>query len=84
MVTSSAGFPVLSMDFPGIRILEVGLSARCAKIDCPEEMPPRIPPALFDKNFTSELLPILISSAFSSPVRAALENPAPISTPYTA
>ena len=47
------------------------------------EMPPRMPPLLFDKNVTSSPC-MRISSAFSSPVRRAASNPAPISTPLTA
>ena len=47
------------------------------------EMPPRMPPAWFDRNTT---LPscIRISSPFSSPDSGTAPNPAPISTPLTA
>ena len=34
----------------GLRIEDVGLTAKEAIIFCPEDIPPRIPPALFDLN----------------------------------
>ena len=68
----------------GLRIDEVGLTAKRATIDCPVEMPPRMPPALLDRNTGLPSLPMRISSAFSSPESAAAPKPAPISTPLTA
>ena len=67
----------------GLRIELVGLTANRQTMSWPVEMPPRIPPAWFDRNAT---LPsrIRISSAFSSPLSAAAAKPAPISTPLTA
>ena len=46
MVITSTGLPWMSMERPGVVMLEVGLSARLATIGWPEEMPPRMPPAL--------------------------------------
>ena len=43
-------FPNLSIVFLDERIEEVGLTANETTISCPEEIPPRIPPALFDLN----------------------------------
>ncbi|MNE42793.1 hypothetical protein D3C80_1369410 [compost metagenome] len=67
------------MERPGVVMLEVGLSARWATIGWPEEMPPRMPPALLDRK------PSGVSSSRCSVPRWATEaKPAPISTPLTA
>ena len=44
-------FPNLSIVFCEIRIEEVGLTANETIISCPVDIPPRIPPALFDLKF---------------------------------
>jgi phosphonoacetate hydrolase len=68
----------------GVRIDEVGFTAKRATTGWPVEMPPRMPPAWFDRNSGLPSLPMRISSAFSSPVSAAAPKPSPISTPLTA
>jgi len=67
----------------GRRIELVGLTAKRATMSWPVEIPPRTPPALFDRN-TTRPSSIRISSEFSSPLSVAAEKPAPISTPLTA
>ncbi len=79
LVTTSTGLPFTSMERPGVVMLEVGLSARCATIGWPLEMPPRMPPALFDRKPSG-----VSSSRCSVPRWATLAKPAPISTPLTA
>ena len=54
----------------GVRIDEVGFTAKRATIGWPVEMPPRMPPAWLDRNIGWPSAPIRISSAFSSPVKA--------------
>ena len=44
-------FPNLSIVFLDVRIDEVGLTAKETTISCPEDIPPRIPPALFELKF---------------------------------
>ena len=62
---------------------EVGLTAKEIIISCPDEMPPKIPPALFDLKFI--FFPFFkISSEFSSPVNCAEFIPDPIFIPFTA
>ena len=78
-VTTSAGFPSVSMLRPGSRRLEVGLSAMLARMSWPEEIPPSIPPALFCRKPSG-----VISSRFSVPRISTTRKPAPISTPLTA
>ena len=41
-------FPNLSIVFLELKIEEVGLTANETTISCPVEIPPKIPPALFD------------------------------------
>ena len=41
----STGSPLVLMLAPGILMLEVGLSAILTRISCPEEIPPKMPPA---------------------------------------
>ena len=65
------------------KIEEVGFTAKEAIISCPEDIPPSIPPALFDLNLAYPLA-LLISSEFSSPLKKAAFIPAPIFTPLTA
>ena len=56
-------FPNLSIVFRDLRIDEVGFTAKEAIISWPVDIPPRIPPALFDLNFI--FFPFLnISSEF--------------------
>ena len=64
---------------PGSRRLEVGFSAMLARMSWPDEIPPRIPPALFRTKPSG-----VISSRFSVPRISTTRNPAPISTPLTA
>ncbi len=82
-VSISTSLPAASTVRIGLKIELVGLTAKRTTMSCPVEMPPSMPPALFDRNTT---LPscIRISSEFSSPAKAAAANPAPISTPLTA
>ena len=68
----------------GVRIDDVGLTAKRHTIGWPDEMPPRMPPAWLERNSGLPSLPMRISSAFSSPVSSAAAMPAPISTPLTA
>ena len=49
-------FPNLFTVFLVFRIDDVGLTAKDTIISCPLEIPPKIPPALFDLNFN--FLPI--------------------------
>ena len=44
-------FPNLSIVFLVDRIDEVGFTAKDTIISCPLDIPPSIPPALFDLNF---------------------------------
>ena len=55
----------------GLRIEDVGFTAKRATTGWPVEMPPRMPPAWLDRNSGRPSLPMRISSAFSSPVSAA-------------
>ena len=75
--------PFLSTVFLLLIIEEVGLTAKEATISCPEEIPPRIPPALLAFKFYFPD-PDLISSEFSSPDKYAEFIPDPIFTPLTA
>ena len=78
-VLTMTGSPDLSIERRSRRIDEVGLTAIDTTMSCPVEMPPRMPPALFEtKPFG------VISSECSVPFCVTLENPAPISTPLTA
>src|SRR5512132_3077762 len=61
----------------------VGLTAIRATMSWPEEMPPRVPPALFDRKVTAPLR-IRMASLCSGPDIAAAAKPEPISTPLTA
>ena len=60
-------------------MLEVGFKAILADKSCPVDMPPEIPPELFDLNPSGD-----ISSRFSEPCKFTTLNPEPISTPLTA
>ena len=44
-------FPNLSIVFLELRIDEVGFTANETTISCPVDIPPSIPPELFDLNF---------------------------------
>ena len=44
-------FPNLSIVFLDVRIEDVGFTANETIISCPDDIPPRIPPALFDLKF---------------------------------
>ena len=73
----------MSIVFLLVRIDEVGFTANDKIISCPEEIPPKIPPALLDLN--NVLFPFFdISSEFCSPVNCAEFIPEPILTPLTA
>src|SRR5438046_3103418 len=63
---------------------EVGFTAKRTTTAWPVEMPPRMPPALLERNTGLPPLPMRISSEFSSPGSAAAPMPAPISTPLAA
>ena len=65
------------------KIEDVGFTANDTIISCPEEIPPSIPPALFDLNFNFFLF-CEISSEFSSPDNFDEFIPDPILTPFTA
>ena len=56
-------FPNLSIVFLVVNIEDVGLTANETIISCPVEIPPKIPPALLDLNFTFPdlLLQIMLS-----------------------
>ena len=76
-------FPNLLIVFLWERIDEVGFTAKETIISWPLEIPPRIPPALFDLNFV--FFPVWdISSEFCSPESWAEFIPDPIFTPFTA
>ena len=83
LVAISAFSPRIVTVRRGTGIELVGLTANRTTMSWPVEIPPRTPPAWFDRNAGSPAS-IRISSAFSSPVSAAAPNPAPISTPLTA
>ena len=59
-------FPNLLIVFLLFKIEDVGLTANDTIISCPEDIPPSIPPALFELNFILFLF-CEISSEFSSP-----------------
>ena len=84
LVDMSISAPALLIVRRGLRIDDVGFTAKRATTGWPLEMPPRMPPAWFDRNSGLPSLPARISSAFSSPVIAAVAKPSPISTPFTA
>ena len=50
-----------------VKIEDVGLTANDAIISCPEEIPPKIPPALLELNFNLLFFDD-ISSEFCSPL----------------
>src|SRR5206468_4276441 len=49
VVWTVVGLPLRSIERRGTRMLEVGLSAMLTRTSCPLEMPPRVPPALFER-----------------------------------
>jgi len=57
----------------------MGLTATRKTSSCPLAMPPRMPPALLDKNPSG-----VMGSLFALPVSRAAAKPAPTSTPFTA
>ena len=79
LVTTSTALPSTSTVRPPRRILEVGLKATRATTSWPEEMPPRMPPALLPRNPSG-----VISSRCSVPFCRTDSKPAPISTPLAA
>ena len=83
-VTISVSLPSTSMVRRGCRIDDVGFTAKRTTTGWPVEMPPRMPPAWFERKRGRPSFPARISSAFSSPERAAAAKPSPISTPFTA
>ncbi len=66
LVTISVSLPCRSIVRRGVRIDEVGLTAKRTTTCWPEVIPPRMPPAWLDRN-RGPSLPMRISSAFSSP-----------------
>ena len=83
LVEISVSSPAVLTVWRGVRIELVGLTAKRTTMSWPEEMPPKMPPALLEAKVTPSL-PMRISSALASPVSAAAAKPAPISTPFTA
>src|SRR6185312_11350030 len=77
LVTMSMFSPRLVTPLRGVRIELVGFTANRTTMSWPVEMPPRMPPALLERNVT---LPscMRISSALASPDRRAASKPAPI------
>src|SRR3984957_18230378 len=71
LVTISTSAPDLSIVLRGLRMEEVGLTAKRATTGWPVEMPPNMPPAWLARNIGVPCLPMRISSAFSSPDKAA-------------
>ena len=63
-VTTSTSRPKRSKDWRGVRIEEVGLTAKRATKSWPEEIPPKTPPAWLAKNWGLPSGPRRISSAF--------------------
>lgn len=78
-VSTMTGWPSRSIERRGVRMLEVGLMAIDTVRSCPEEIPPKTPPALLPTNPSG-----VISSPCSVPFCATERKPAPISTPLTA
>ena len=60
LISSSTSFPSLSMDVVALLMLDVGLIKKLISISSPFEIPPRIPPELFESN------PVLVISSLSS------------------
>ena len=75
----STGCPATSIEVPGLTMLEVGLTAMRTSTCCPDEMPPSVPPASFDRKPCG-----VISSRCCEPRCSTQAKPAPISTPLTA
>ena len=70
--TISVSLPWRSIVRRGVRIDDVGLTAKRTTIGWPVEMPPRMPPAWFDRNTRLAVRRrSRISSALSSPVSSA-------------
>ncbi len=74
LVEISVSLPKRSMVRRGVRIDEVGLTAKRTTMGWPDEMPPRMPPALLERNCGRPSLPMRISSALSSPVSSAARH----------
>ena len=49
-------FPNLFTVFLDVKIEDVGFTAKDTIISCPDEIPPKIPPALFDLNLSMFLI----------------------------
>src|SRR5439155_1056904 len=79
VVCTVVGSPLRSMERRGRRMLEVGLSAMLTRMSWPVEMPPSVPPALFERKPRG-----VSSSPCSEPFCSIAAKPAPISTPFTA
>ena len=82
-VVTSTSAPYLSIDFRVERIELVGFTANRTITGCPVVIPPNIPPAVLLRKLGSPSI-IRISSDALSPGMAAISNPAPISTAFTA
>ncbi len=78
-VWTIAGLPCRSIERRGRRMLEVGLIAMLTTMSWPVEMPPRMPPALFERKPSGAS-----SSQCSVPFCSTERKPAPISTALTA
>ena len=63
-------------------MLGTGFIAARKTISLPFDMPPSMPPELFERNAASPST-VRIASLFSLPVRSAAPNPAPNSMPFT-
>src|SRR3546814_19642385 len=86
LVTMSVASPALLIVGTGVRIELVGLNATRTTTGWPVEIPPAMPPPLFDRK-SGRLLPSVagrLGSAFSSPRSRAARQPAPLPPPFTA
>ena len=67
------------MDVVALLMLDVGLIKKLISISSPFEIPPRIPPELFESN------PVLVISSLSSdPLENGILSELPIETDFTA
>ena len=75
----STSSPSVLMLWPLVLMLEVGLIRNSMSIESPLEMPPKIPPALFETKPSER-----ISSLISEPLRSKMPSTLPIDTDLTA
>src|SRR3977135_1253280 len=79
-VSISTSLPSASAVRIGCKIELVGLTAKRMTMSCPVEMPPRMPPALFDRNTTAPSR-MRISSPLSPAPRARGPDAGAVETP---